>query len=494
VADQALYRKYRSAKFSEVVGQDHIVKTLQAALEAGRHVHAYLFTGPRGVGKTSVARLLARALTSSTLDIIEIDGASNRSIDAVRDLREKVNIAPTQGKYKVYIIDEVHMLTTEAFNALLKTLEEPPAHAVFIMATTEAHKVPETIISRTQRFSFRPIPVTELSAGLTRIAEQEKLQAAPEAIGIIANAARGSFRDGISLLDQVASGGGEITPESVRALLGYTTSETVAALSRALVASDSRAALQVTTQFAQQGAQASQVALQLAEFWRQVLLAAAGGPPATTPEAAELATRVPAARAAQVVDELLEVSRSQWPALALESALVKLTTNASQPTPTPSKPSQTGPTVVPSQPVNAAHVKNSTDDKRRERSREEESAGTAQPSATNEGTLDAALWPKVIVLVKSKNNSLAALLQMYPVDFTATEITVKPRFNFHRDIFNKHPNRTLLEQAAAKVYGTTVRVNAHTDDATASGRRGRTDANTELLSSALEILGGEVVE
>src|SRR6185312_9176361 len=166
---QALYRKYRSKSFDDVVGQDHITKTLKNALSSGRISHAYLFTGPRGVGKTSVARILAHEVNdlsyndeSVHLDIIEIDAASNRRIDEIRDLREKVNIAPAAAKYKVYIIDEVHMLTREAFNALLKTLEEPPAHVIFILATTEAHKLPETIISRTQRFEFKPIGARQM--------------------------------------------------------------------------------------------------------------------------------------------------------------------------------------------------------------------------------------------------------------------------------------------------------------------------------------------
>src|SRR5438270_10180898 len=180
--NQALYRKYRSRSFDEVVGQEHVTQTLQRALKSGRISHAYLFTGPRGVGKTSVARILAHEVNglpyageSVHLDIIEIDAASNRRIDEIRDLREKVRIAPAVGKYKVYIIDEVHMLTREAFNALLKTLEEPPAHTIFILATTEVHKLPETIISRTQRFAFKPVDKISTQTHLGKIAKKEKI-------------------------------------------------------------------------------------------------------------------------------------------------------------------------------------------------------------------------------------------------------------------------------------------------------------------------------
>src|SRR5579862_6225035 len=202
--EQALYRKYRSKSFAEVVGQEHITKTLEQAIKSGRISHAYLFTGPRGVGKTSVARILAHEVNklpysgeSIHLDIIEIDAASNRRIDEIRDLRDKVNIAPASARYKVYIVDEVHMLTREAFNALLKTLEEPPAHSIFILATTEAHKLPETIISRTQRFEFKPISGPQAAKQLAAIAKSEKIDISPEALNLLAEFGGGSFRDSI---------------------------------------------------------------------------------------------------------------------------------------------------------------------------------------------------------------------------------------------------------------------------------------------------------
>src|SRR5438309_4013586 len=209
VMGQALYRKYRSKNFGEVVGQDHIVNTLSKAIQSGRISHAYLFTGPRGVGKTSVARILAHEINklpytddSAYLDIIEIDAASNRRIDEIRDLREKVYAAPANADFKVYIIDEVHMLTREAFNALLKTLEEPPAHVVFILATTDAHKLPETIISRTQRFTFRPVAKAMVAELLGTIARAEDIAADQEALELLAEHGEGSIRDSISLLDQ----------------------------------------------------------------------------------------------------------------------------------------------------------------------------------------------------------------------------------------------------------------------------------------------------
>ncbi len=209
---QALYRKYRSKSLADVVGQDHITDILTRALKSGRVAHAYLFTGPRGVGKTSIARILAHEINqlpyteeSNHLDIIEIDAASNNGVEDVRDLREKVQIAPASASKKVYIIDEVHMLSKPAFNALLKTLEEPPAHVVFILATTDVEKLPATIISRTQRYGFRAIGHDDAIKHLKHIAKEEKITISDDAVKLIAERGDGSFRDSISLLDQLAS-------------------------------------------------------------------------------------------------------------------------------------------------------------------------------------------------------------------------------------------------------------------------------------------------
>src|SRR3989338_5118950 len=198
-----LYRKYRPQSCEEIIGQEHIVRTLTNALKLGRVNHAYLFSGPRGTGKTTIARLLAKSVGCSNLDLLEIDAASNRGIDEIRQLRDGIKFAPTAGKYKVFIIDEAHQLTKEAFNALLKTLEEPPAHAIFILATTEAHKVPATIVSRVQQFTFKKLAITDIIKKLEKITAAEKIKIEPDALRLIATFAGGSYRDAESTLEQL---------------------------------------------------------------------------------------------------------------------------------------------------------------------------------------------------------------------------------------------------------------------------------------------------
>jgi len=291
---QALYNKWRPQKWEEVVGQQHIVQTLRNAVASDRVAHAYLFAGPRGTGKTTAARLLAKAVNcldpdlsrrpcnecahcravneGRFLDLIEIDAASNTSVEDVRDLRDKINFSPNQGKYKVYIIDEVHMLSTAAFNALLKTLEEPPPHAIFILATTEMHKILPTVLSRCQRHEFRRVPVDDIVKQLERIAESEKLPAEPEALTLIARQSAGGMRDAISLLDQMASTGKEITLGLTQIVLGTATSQAILALVGAIQGRDSAEAMNVLHKSLDAGTDPRLLARQIVDYLRALLL------------------------------------------------------------------------------------------------------------------------------------------------------------------------------------------------------------------------------
>lgn len=276
---QALYRKYRPLSFSEAVGQEAITETLEQAIKSERISHAYLFAGPRGVGKTSVARILAHQINQLPythdnfhLDIIEIDAASNRRIDEIRDLREKVHITPTSAKYKVYIIDEVHMLTKEAFNALLKTLEEPPAHCIFILATTEAHKLPETIISRTQRFNFKPISKSAAIARLLKIVKEEKINIDDDALDLLSEYGEGSLRDIIGLLDQLNTTGKKINQVQVRNFLGIPSLQATDSLIEAISEGNARVALGVLEELRERAASPISVAKVLSQRLRHRLL------------------------------------------------------------------------------------------------------------------------------------------------------------------------------------------------------------------------------
>jgi DNA polymerase-3 subunit gamma/tau len=295
-----LARKYRSKTFDEVVGQEPIARTLVNAIRSGRIAHAYLFTGTRGVGKTTMARILAKALNclssdaatpepcntcdacvaiarGDDIDVVEIDGASNRGIDEIRDLRANAIFHPARCRYKVYYIDEVHQITRDAFNALLKTLEEPPGHVKFIFSTTEAGKVPPTILSRCQRFDFRNIPTRLISQHLRRICEAEKVEADDDALFRVARAAAGSMRDGLSLLDQLFTTGRRVTDEEVVELLGTPPDERTACIARAIADGDAAAALGELNRLLADGVELSSIANALAECFRNMLIASTCG-------------------------------------------------------------------------------------------------------------------------------------------------------------------------------------------------------------------------
>ena len=322
---KALYRKYRSRSLDEIVGQSHITEMLRRAIDQGATAHAYLLTGPRGVGKTSIARILAHEINrlpytdeSTHLDIIEIDAASNNSVEDIRDLREKVQVAPVSAPKKIYIIDEVHMLSKSAFNALLKTLEEPPEHAVFILATTDADKLPATILSRVQRFNFRTISQREVAAHLRTIASAESINIEDEALDLIALHGQGSFRDSISLLDQLqhVSDGQTITKSMIERSLGLASGNDIQRLLSAYIAGDIQVIVDTLDLLEGKGIPASAISQQLLTAIRQQI----------TQQQIYL----------PLVEQLLAIQKTAWPYVKL---LVALSSNVHvAPTPTSDAP------------------------------------------------------------------------------------------------------------------------------------------------------------
>ena len=358
MAYQVLARKWRPQTFEEVVGQEPITRTLQNALAQGRIAHAFLFSGPRGVGKTSVARILAKALnceagptphpdntcqvcqeitSGNSMDVLEIDGASNRGIDEVRDLREKIKYLPAQGKYKVYIIDEVHMLTDPAFNALLKTLEEPPAHAVFILATTAPHKVPVTILSRCQRYDFRRIPTPLIQAHLEKLAAQEGWRLDPEGLALVAREAEGSLRDAQGFLDQVVTFGGDaVPPAEIARILGVTERGALLKALQAIIERRGPELLELIDDLYNQGHDLKRFYQDLAQYVRHLLLAGLHpearflAPVADSEwdDLTRLARSIPPVHLQNLLSVLLQgeedLRRTPQPRLALEILLLRL--------------------------------------------------------------------------------------------------------------------------------------------------------------------------
>lgn len=289
---QALYRKWRPQNFDDVVGQEHVTTTLRNQIATGRVGHAYLFVGSRGCGKTTSARIFAKEINIAglsmdeprtvqiakaieegrSLDLIEIDAASNNSVDDVREIRDKVAFQPSELKYKIYIIDEVHMLSVPAFNALLKTLEEPPSHVIFILATTDPQKIPATVLSRCQRFNFKRVPVDKIVARLHKLCDGEGIEADEQALRLIARYASGALRDAESLLDQLASSNSlRITPNDVREALGATDASTVKALVDGLISKDPSVGFEAIQSAIDQGADARQVAKQMVDYLRALM-------------------------------------------------------------------------------------------------------------------------------------------------------------------------------------------------------------------------------
>lgn len=467
---QALYRTYRTRKLSEIIGQEHITQALDNALKKGMISHAYLFTGPRGSGKTSIARILAHEINqlpykdaSTYLDIIEIDAASNRRIDEIRDLRDKVHIAPTSAKYKVYIIDEVHMLTREAFNALLKTLEEPPAHAIFMLATTEVHKLPETIVSRTQRFTFKPVELTKVAAHLRSIATKEKIDIDDDALAIIAAHGEGSFRDSISLLDQMQSLGRRITGADVEDVLGIAPKTLILELLQAVETHDAVQTVQCLTKLRNQGATAAAIAKQISQLLREQFISNE--------------TALSHGQAVQLLTKLLDVPASSDPQTLLEIIILDIAL-AGRPAAAPVPPQPNQPSVPAAQPPKASRTiaaqsapapTVSIEQPVRKTTAASTPKATstpptnitkvsAGPAPTGTEILDEAVWPQVLHTIKKQHNTLFSIMNAAQPHFDPGKVTLEVGFSFHQKRLNENHNKKIIAETISQVSGQEMQV------------------------------------
>jgi DNA polymerase-3 subunit gamma/tau len=511
---QALYRRWRSRTFEEVLGQEHVTRTLRNALLGGRIAHAYLFAGPRGTGKTTMARLLAKAVNCLSeedekpcnqcsicqainegrlLDLIEIDAASNRGIDEIRDLREKVGFRPNEAQYKVYVIDEAHMLTNEAFNALLKTLEEPPPHVIFVLATTEPHKIPATILSRCQRFDFRRASLEDLHRKLNHICESEGIAIEAAALELIARSAAGSFRDAESLLDQLASyGDDEVTLAQVQAVLGTVSSQAIGKLMGHLVKRDVAGGLDLINQVVGDGVDPRQLNRELIEYLRGLLLIKAGNGASLLNVTAEvlaemenqarqLSTKALLRTVRLFNQASLDLKASLQPQLPLELAFIEATLGedsvtkrgpvseaqqgAGQEVTAAPPPSATSPTVLQegqavegSRTTQAAAVDTSpqpplTEETPMGRERE------APP--VSEVTLEKVRlnWARILAEIRPHNRSAEALLRSGHAEAVEGNVVVLGfPYAFHKERVEEPKCQALVEQVFSQVLGIPCRI------------------------------------
>ena len=465
---KSLYRRYRPLELSDVIGQEQVTKSLENSLKQGKINHAYLFVGPRGCGKTSVARILAHAVNNfeyevedDYVDIIEIDGASNRGIDNIRELREKVMIAPTSGKYKVYIIDEVHMLTKEAFNALLKTLEEPPKHAIFIMATTDAYKVPVTITSRAQVYTFKLAAAGVMMDFLKSVTEKEQIKITDEALGIIVKRGGGSFRDTLSLLDQLSTlSDDEITKEMVISAMGLPQDEQIAELLNAYTSGDIVKITTILKDLLASGVKAETLA-------EEIIGTIIANP---KPELFPLLSKLPEVKAPFAEAKLLVAlmarataeSHFSRPAIASSTSY----------TGAPAEPSLRDEPVGPVRNIGLSRAN-------REMSRENK----IQPLAAKSSTAVSFDWGAYIDKVQELNDAVGAQLRKTQYEFDGETLHIYPGKKIIKSILARENNKKILQRAA----GENVKITIHDENDTPSNAK--KDATLEQLS---DIMGGEV--
>jgi DNA polymerase-3 subunit gamma/tau len=527
----AFYRKWRPRTFHEVVDQEHVTRTLSNAVSSSRIVHAYLFSGPRGTGKTSTARILAKAVNclsesddkpcndcerckaiddGRAIDLIEVDAASHTGVDDIRELRDKISFSPSESRYKFYIIDEVHMLSPSAFNALLKTLEEPPDHAILVLATTEPHKIPSTVLSRCQRFDFRPIPLKAMTSKLREIADQEGLEVHEDALDLIARQSTGSMRDAESFLDQLASYGGvEITLDQVRTMLGTVSSQAVKDLVDHLATGDVAAGLNQIGDAIADGADPRQLNKELLGYLRGLLLMKTTGraPSDMTDEQQDEMERQAKyfslnslVRTIKAFNEAaLDVKGSTQPQLPLELAFVEALlgeeldagTNPTGSVTETSKPSAIAKqqrTVAPSDPPPHTPMKTPSPVSAPRPNRE----GSPQGLEGLQGA-----WGEVVTGIKRSSRNVAAIaISCPPVALDGDLVTLRAQSRFHREQLESDQAKRLVEQVVSEVLGEQYRIKCVTTPETPAAGTAETDLDSltedPVIKKAVADLGAKI--